>query len=68
MSDGFKSGARVSIECKDCGKRTTVPALMVAPGVKCQRCGKVLAIDDTAHAAKRALLTVAGHWNNVDFG
>ena len=68
MRDSMKIHADVSIECKNCGKRTTVPALKVGPGVKCQHCGAELVLNDAEYAAQAALLETAGHRDDVDFG
>ena len=68
MGNSFKIKAGVSIECKNCGSRTTVPALKVDAAIKCQHCGADLTIDKMAYAAKAALLIVAGNRNDVDMG
>lgn len=59
MQDEFKVEAGVSIECRNCGRRTTVPALKVEPGVKCEHCGKSLNPNLGDYAAKTAMLKVA---------
>lgn len=68
MRDEFKIEAKVSIVCRNCGERTSVPARKVEPGVKCESCGKELTLSEGDYAAKAALLTVAGNRKDVDFG
>lgn len=65
MRDEFKIEAGVSVECKNCGRRTTVPALKVEPGVKCSHCGAVLVLDDGNAAAKEAMLGAAANRGDV---
>lgn len=59
MCDDFMIKAGVSVECQDCGKRTTVPALRVVPGVKCEHCGTVLSLGVAEVAAKQVMLDAA---------
>ena len=65
LDRSFMIEAGVSLECRNCGKRTTVPALKVVPGVKCQNCRAELAVDDAAYGMKAALLQVAATRNDV---
>lgn len=65
MRDEFKIEAGVSVECKNCGRRTTVPALKVEPGVKCSHCGAVLVLDDGNAAAKETMLGAAANRDDV---
>jgi len=48
MRDDLMIEAGVSLECRDCGQRTLVPASKVEPGVKCRSCGAELVIDTAA--------------------
>lgn len=59
MRDKSKIEAGVSIVCKNCGKRNTVPAFKVAPGVKCSHCGAVLELGMGEAAAKAVMLDAA---------
>lgn len=68
MNDAFKIDVCVDIECKNCGKRTAVPALKVDPGVKCQYCGAVLALTVAEYAMKTVLISAAGNRNDVNLG
>lgn len=65
MQDEFKIEAGVSIECKNCGRRTTVPALKVEPGVKCEQCGEPLVLSLGDYAAKATMLKEAALKDNV---
>jgi len=65
MRDELKIDALVDIVCKNCGKRTTVPALKVEPGVKCRHCGAILEIGIGEYAAKAVMLNAAAGREDV---
>lgn len=65
MCDEYMIEAGVSLECRSCKKRTTVPALKVLPGIKCCHCGAELTVDAYAIAMKRAMLMAAAGRNDV---
>lgn len=65
MRDDLMIEAGVSLACRDCGRRTLVPASKVEPGVKCRSCGAELAIDTAANAAKAVMLAAAARRNDV---
>lgn len=65
MRDDLMIEAGVSLECRDCGHRTLVPASKVEPGVKCRSCGAELVIDTAAMSAKSVMLAAAAWRNDV---
>lgn len=65
IPDELKIEAGVSLECRSCGKRSTIPALKVEPGVKCKNCGAELVIDTNALAAKAVMLAAAAEKADV---
>lgn len=65
MCDEYMIEAGVSLECRSCKKRTTVPALKVVPGVKCGHCGAMLVVDEYAEAMKAVMLMAAAGRNDV---
>ena len=65
MCNAFKYEAGVSLECRSCNCRTTVPALKVLPGVNCGHCGAMLNVDANALAAKTVMLAFAAGRNDT---
>ena len=65
MYDEYMIEAGVSLGCRNCKNRTTVPARKVVPGVKCGHCGAMLVIDKYAEAMKAVMLMAAAARNNV---
>ena len=65
MKPKFLIEAGVSIECRNCRKRTTVPALKAKPGIKCDHCGAVLKLDRGDAVAKAVMLKAALSRNDV---
>lgn len=61
----FMIEAGVSLECKTCRKRTTFPALKVAPGIKCNYCGAMVEVDAGAIAAKTVMLAMTAYMTDV---
>ena len=61
----FMIEAGVSLECRACKKRTTFPALKVAPGIKCSHCGEMVEVDAEAIAAKTVMLAMAATMADV---
>ena len=59
MYNDVLNEAGVSIECRNCKRRTTVPAAKVHPGVKCCYCDADLVIDELAIAYKEMFLAFA---------
>lgn len=68
MKQDFMIEAGVSIECKNCGKRTTVPALRVEPGIKCKHCDSVLVLNQGHAAAKAVMCAAASRRTDVNIG
>lgn len=68
MQDEFKIEGLVSVDCKACGKRTSLPALHVEPGVKCEHCGVTLTLNAWDYAAKNVILEAAGGREDVSIG
>ena len=65
MREDLMIEAGVSLECRDCGVRTNVPASKVEPGVKCTSCGAELVVDTAALAAKAVMLAAAAGRNDI---
>lgn len=65
MNEAFKIEAGVSLQCRICGKRTTVPALKVGQGGSCECCGAVLVPGSGDYAAKAVILRMAVKRNDV---
>ena len=59
MPNGFMNEAGVNLECRNCKRRTTVPAAKVEPGIKCCYCDANLVIDELAIAYKSMFLAFA---------
>ena len=57
--------ASVSLECRSCHRRITIPALKVLQGVSCVHCGAMLVVDQYALAAKAVLITFAAGRNDT---
>lgn len=68
MRDEFKTEAGVSVECGECGKRTTFPALKVMPGFKCSHCGAVIELELGHIAAKATMIGAAAGKADVSIG
>jgi uncharacterized paraquat-inducible protein A len=64
----MKADAGVSVECKECGHRTTFPALKVVPGVKCERCAAMLKLEPGDIAAKATMIGAAAGKTDVSIG
>lgn len=65
MYTEFKYEAGVSLECRSCNRRTTVPALKVEQGIKCNFCSADLTVDAAALAMKSTLLNFAAKRNDT---
>lgn len=65
MRDDLMIEAGVSLVCRDCGRRTNVPARKVEPGVKCKNCDAELVIDTAAKSAKAVMLAAAAGRTDV---
>ena len=65
MREEYMIEAGVSLECRSCKERTTVPALKVVSGVKCGHCGAMLVVDAYAEAMKAVMLMAAAGTNDV---
>lgn len=59
MNNDVLNEAGVSLECRNCNRRTTVPATKVEPGVKCSYCNADLPVDELAIAYKAMFLAFA---------
>ena len=65
MHKDMMNEAGVSLECRSCRRRTTIPALKVLQGVSCVHCGAMLVVDHYALAAKAVLIKFATGRNDT---
>ena len=65
IPDEFKAEAGVTFQCRNCNKKTTIPALRVVDGIKCAHCGSELEVTPYALALKAVLLSFASGRDDV---
>jgi DNA-directed RNA polymerase subunit RPC12/RpoP len=64
----YKGDAIVNVDCKRCGKRSMFQPLKVEPGIKCQNCGAILALDPRHFAERDSLLLLLKDSKHVNLG